>query len=83
MTIKNAEQQLGEHILNVLRHGNTVAVLTTVAIGPDGTQRIVSAALDTMRMSQANEILQAAQKERQEQQPCLRFHCLVKPKRVT
>jgi len=82
-TIKNAEQQVGEHILNALRHGDTVAVLTTVVLAPDGTQRIVSAALDPMRMSQVNEILQAAQKERREQEPCLGFHCLLKPKPVT
>lgn len=82
-TIKNAEQQIGEHILKALQHGDTVAVLTTVVLGPDGTQRIVSAALDPTRMLQVNEILQAAQKERQEQEPCLGFHCLVKPKRVT
>jgi len=82
-TIKNAEQQVGEHILKALQYGNTVAVLTTVVLGPDGTQRIVSAALDPARMSQVNEILQAAQRERQEQEPCFGFHCLVKPKRVT
>ena len=82
-TIKNAEQQVGEHILKALQHGDTVAVLTTVVLGPDGTQRIVSAALDPTRMSQVNEILQSAQRERQEQEPCFGFHCLVKPKRLT
>lgn len=82
-TIKNAEQQIGEHILKALQYGNTVAVLTTVMLGPDGTQRIVSAALDSTRMAQVNEILQAAQRDRQAQEPCFGFHCLVKPKRVT
>lgn len=79
-TIKNAEQQVGEHIIKALQHGDTVAVLTTVMVGPDGTQRIVSAALDPKRMAQVNEILQSAQKEREPQEPCLGFHCLIKPK---
>ncbi len=80
-TIKNAEQQVGEHIIKALQHGDTVAVLTTVIVGPDGTQRIVSAALDPRRLTQVNEILRSAQQEREEQEPCFGFHCLVKPKK--
>lgn len=79
-TIKNAEQQVGEHIIKALQYGNTVAVLTTVMVAPDGSQRIVSAALDPKRMAQVNEILQSAVEEREPQEPCLGFHCLVKPK---
>ncbi len=79
--IKNAEQQVGEHILRALQHDDTVAVLTTVMIGPDGSQQIVSAALDPDRMAQVNEILRSAQQQREPQEPCLGFHCLVKPKR--
>ncbi len=79
-TIKNAEQQVGEHIIKALQHGDTVAVLTTVMVGPDGVQRIVSAALDPKRMAQVNEILQSAAKERESQEPCFGFHCLIKPK---
>ncbi len=79
-TIKNAEQQVGENIIAALQHDDTVAVLTTVVIGPDGLQRVVSAALDQERMAEVNKILQAAQQERQDEEPCVGFHCLVKPK---
>ena len=79
-TIKNAEQQVGEHIIRALQHNNTVAVITTVVMGPDGLQRVVSAALDPERMQQVQELLQAASDEREEEEPCVGFHCLVKPK---
>jgi hypothetical protein len=79
-TIKNAEQQIGEHIVTALQHADTVAVLTTVVVGPDGQQRVVSAALNTARLQQVQEILTAAEQEREEEEPCIGFHCLVKPK---
>ncbi|MFK8115148.1 MAG: hypothetical protein AB8B91_23300 [Rubripirellula sp.] len=79
-TIKNAEQQVGEHIIRALQHGDTVAVITTVATGPDGQQRVVSAALNPERMQQVQELLQAAEEEREEEEPCVGFHCLVKPR---
>lgn len=79
-TIKNAEQQVGEHIIQALQHADTVAVITTVAMGPDGQQRVISAALNPERMQQVQELLQAAEDEREEEEPCIGFHCLVKPK---
>lgn len=79
-TIRNAEQQIGEHIIQALQHADTVAVLTTVVIGPDGQQRIISAALNPSRLQQVQEILIAAEKERVEEETCMGFHCLVKPK---
>lgn len=79
-TIKNAEQQVGEHIIAALQHEDTVAVITTVMMGPDGEQRVVSAALNQHRMEQVQEIMQAATDEREEEEPCVGFHCLVKPK---
>ncbi|TWU35954.1 hypothetical protein [Novipirellula artificiosorum] len=82
-TIKNAPQQVGEHIIAALQHENTVAVITTVAIGPDGQQRVISAALNPARLEQVQEILEAAVEEREEEEPCVGFHCLVKPKRST
>jgi hypothetical protein len=78
--IKNAEQQVGEHIIRALQHEDTVAVITTVAMGPDGQQRVISAALSPERMQQVQEILQAAEDEREEEEPCVGFHCLVKPR---
>ncbi len=79
-TIKNAEQQVGEHIIAALQTNDTVAVITTVVMGPDGQQRVVSAALNPERMQQVQDILQAASKEREPEQPCVGFHCLVKSK---
>ncbi|EMI58407.1 hypothetical protein [Rhodopirellula sallentina] len=79
-TIKNSEQQVGENIIAALQHEDTVAVLTTVAIGPDGNQRVISAALNPQRMKQVQEILRDAEVERVDEQPCFGFHCLVKPK---
>jgi hypothetical protein len=79
-TIKNAEQQVGEHIIRALQHDDTVAVITTVAIGPDGQQRVISAALSPERLQQVQELLQAAEEEREDEEPCVGFHCLVKPR---
>ena len=79
-TIKNAEQQVGEHIIAALQHPDTVAVITTVAMGPDGQQRVISAALNPDRMQQVQEILKTAEDEREDEEPCVGFHCLVKPK---
>lgn len=78
--IKNAEQQVGEHIIRALQHEDTVAVITTVAMGPDGQQRVISAALSPERMQQVQEILRAAENEREIEEPCVGFHCLVKPR---
>ena len=78
--IKNAEQQVGEHIIRALQHEDTVAVITTVALGPDGQQRVISAALSPERLQQVQEILQAAEDEREDEEPCVGFHCLIKPR---
>ena len=78
-TIKSAEQQVGENIIGALSHDNTVAVLTTVVMGPQG-QQILSAALDPKMMSQVQQILMAAQQSREKEEKCIGFHCLIKPK---
>ena len=80
-TIRNPEAQVGQHIIQALQHEDTVAVLTTVALGPDGQQRIISAALNPARMQQVQEILQAAESEREPEEPCVGFHCLINPKK--
>lgn len=82
-TIRNAEEQVGEHIIRALQHSNTVAVITTLVIGSDGKQRVISAALNAQRMQQVQEILNSAQQERIEEEPCVGFHCLVEAKEVT
>ena len=81
-TIKSAEQQVGEHIITALQHDDTVAVLTTVVIDEAGRQRVISAALSPNLMSQVQTILASAEKEREPQEPCVGFHCLLKPKGV-
>lgn len=79
-TIKTAEQQVGENIIRALQHEGTVAVLTTVVIGPDGQQQIVSAALKPEMMQQVQRLLTMAQQEREDEETCVGFHCLLKPK---
>lgn len=79
-TIKNAQQQIGEHVIGALQHDDTVAVLTSVVVGPGGQQHIVSAALDPNTMAQVNNLLAAAEKQREEEIQCVGFHCLIKPK---
>ena len=78
-TIKNAHEQVGEHVIRALQHPNTVAVITTVVMGPDGQQRVVSASLNAQRMQQVQELLSAAEQECEQEEPCVGFHCLVKP----
>ena len=78
--IKNLDLQIGEHVLAALQHPDTVAVLTTIVIGPSGEQHIVSASLSPQRMSQVNELLEEAQQERVEDEVCYGFHCFIKPK---
>ncbi|MEO9593848.1 hypothetical protein [Rhodopirellula bahusiensis] len=79
-TIKNAEQQVGENIIEALKHPGCVAVLTTAVLGPDGQQRVLSMALDSDRMSQVQEILDSSVEEREDEERCYGFHCLVKTK---
>lgn len=79
-TIKTAEAQVGEHIIAALQHDDTVAVVTTVVVGPDGRQQVISAALDPVLMNEVQELLTRAAQEREEEEPCMGFHCLTKPK---
>jgi hypothetical protein len=79
-TIRSAEQQVGENIIQALRSDGTVAVLTTALVGPDGQQRIVSAALNPALMSQIQQLLMGAQQEREEEEMCVGFHCFIKLK---
>ena len=78
--IKSAEQQVGEHILTALQDPDTVAVVTAVVVGSDGTQAVVSAALDPGMLQQVQELLHTAEEKRDEEVPCVGFHCLLKKK---
>ena len=79
--IKNLEHQVGEHVVQALQCPDTVAVLTTIVVGPSGDQHIVSAALSPTKMAQINALLQEAVEERVDDEICLGFHCLLQPKR--
>jgi hypothetical protein len=79
--IKNLEQQVGEHVVAALQHPDTVAVITTIVASPSGEQHIVSAAIDPHRMALINELLSAAEQEREDDEICLGFHCLLTPKK--
>ncbi len=79
--IRSAEQQIGDHIIGALQDPETVAVLTAVVVGPGGTQQIVSAALDPEMLQQVQEILRNAEKSREDEVPCVGFHCLLKRRR--
>ena len=59
-SIKDPVQQIGEHVVAALQNDNTVAVLTTVVVGPDGKQHIVSAAVDPRQAAQINSLLAGA-----------------------
>ncbi len=78
--IKSAEHQIGEHILTALQDPETVAVLTAVVAGTDGTQSIVSAALDPRILKEVQRLLRDAENQRDEEIPCVGFHCLLKKK---
>ena len=79
-SIKDPARQIGDHVVTALQHADTVAVLTTVVVGPGGEQHIVSAALDPQTAAQVNALLMGAAEQRDEEELCVGFHCLVKPK---
>ena len=79
--IRNAEQQVGAHVISALQHDGTVAVLTAITIGPDGQQRIVSAALSPDMMTDVQRVLMKAEEERVDEEPCVGFHCFLRPKK--
>ena len=78
--IKSPATQVGESIVHALQQDNTVAVITTVVVGPDGGQHVVTAALDPELMSEVQMLLARASVEREDDEPCMGFHCLVRPK---
>jgi len=55
-------------------------VLTTVVIGPEGGQVIVSAGLDPEMLEDVQNMLGKAQQARSEDIPCVGFHCFLKRK---
>ena len=75
------EQQVGIHVINALQHPETVAVLTTVAMGRDGMQRIVSVGLDPEMLHQIEQLVVGAREERTERVPCIGFQCVLEDRK--
>ncbi len=73
--LASIEQQVGAHVTAALKHPDTVAALSTVAMRQDGTQCIVSVGLDAEAMEQVQALLQNARKENKQRIPCIGFHC--------
>ena len=71
------EQQVGSHVITALQHSETVAVLTTVAMGPDGQQRIVSIGLDPAMVEQVRGMVAGAREQTTKDVPCVGFHCRI------
>jgi hypothetical protein len=80
--LKSAEVQVGEHVIAVLQQPETVAVLTTVLAGADGSQRIVSVGLDAARLEDVRELLAEAGVDEARRVPCIGFHCFLKDRDV-
>jgi hypothetical protein len=74
------EQQVGLHVLGALQHPETVAVLTTVAAGSNGRQRVVSVGLNPQRLAQVQQLLIEEPEVRKRRVPCIGFHCRLEDK---
>jgi hypothetical protein len=71
------EAQVGVNVIRALQQPNTVAVVSTVAMGPDGHQRIVSVGLDAERLEQVQTLLREGNAEEDRDVPCVGFHCYI------
>lgn len=74
------EQQVGGHVIHALQQPETVAVLTTVVPGPNGSQCIVSVGLNADHMEDVQQILAESRLPENERVPCVGFHCFTQPK---
>ncbi len=76
------EQQVGVHVIRALQGPETVAVLSTVTMGRDGHQRIISVGLDDALLEQVRVLFAEASEERTERVPCVGFHCRLQDRDV-
>ena len=76
-TLASMETQVGTHVIAALQHPETTAVITTVVLGDDGHQRIVSVGLDPETLDAVRDLLGRARKERTDRVPCVGFHCRI------
>ncbi|GAB5407053.1 MAG: hypothetical protein Aurels2KO_52840 [Aureliella sp.] len=79
-SIKDVHTQVGEHVIGALQQPNTVAVVTSVVVGPGGKQHIVSAALDPQKAAMVNQLISGAKQQRKEEVQCVGYHCIIEPK---
>jgi hypothetical protein len=75
--IKSIEQQVGEHVIGALQQEQTVGVLTTVVVGTDGGQNIMSVGLDTNQLESVNQLLSQVSEPQESHVPCVGFHCFI------
>lgn len=73
--LKSIEVQVGENIVQALRHQDTAAVLTFVQPSPDGGQRLVSIPVDLETLAQFQGLLQ--EPKAVDEVPCIGFHCVL------
>ena len=75
------EHQVGMHTIAALRHPEVVAVLSTVASAPDGTQHIISVGLDPQTLHHVQQLLAEAQEEKTQRVPCVGFQCVLEDRK--
>jgi len=73
--LASLEQQVGGHVITALQHPGTIAVLSTVVAGMDGSQQIVSIGLDPGRFSEVQDLLAASMEDQKRRVKCMGFHC--------
>lgn len=79
--LKSIEQQVGEHVIAALQMPDTVGVLSAVVIGPAGGQHVVSTPLDPELLTEVQDLLAKASREKAGEVPCVGFHCHLKHRR--
>lgn len=72
------EAQVGINVIRALQQPKTVAVLSTVAMGPAGHQRIVSVSLDAERLKEVQTLMAKGAAEQDRDVPCIGFHCYIR-----
>jgi hypothetical protein len=73
--LASLEHQVGTHVIGALQHPGTIAVLSTVVAGGDGSQQIVSIGLDADRFVEVQELLSASMEDQKRRVQCMGFHC--------
>lgn len=73
--LKSIEVQVGENVVQALRHQTAAAVLTFVQPSPEGGQRMVTIPVDLETLAQIQELLQ--EPPARQEVPCIGFHCVL------